>query len=347
MAGGGRHHEARARELRAPRAGRSPPACAGRPRPRAAAPARPAAGRGRNPAPAGAFGQRSQRLSVSLASAVARSNGSNSQSGIVAARAAACRWRSAGSGGVLRSQGSGVSSQVVAAYSAVLNRRGARRLGIDLERAPAQPQQRRGVAVQRRAHRAREGGAQRRVEVAGEEDREHVHAREAPHSRPAAPVDHPAAQPAARQAIHEAARSATGSLVQGQRLRQSERSARGTASNVSQVERVRAVHLGHRVEHEAVHPRRVAQRVRRARPSCRTRSRTGPPARRRAARGSRRCRRPCRGSCRRPGAAPSRRAQAAAAAPAFSRFERSSALQRSSPERPRAALVVDHEVAVR
>ena len=69
----------------------------------------------------GAFGQRSQRLSTSLARAVARSNGSKSLSGINAARAAACRWRSAGSGGVLRSHGSDASSQLVAAYRAVLN----------------------------------------------------------------------------------------------------------------------------------------------------------------------------------------------------------------------------------
>jgi hypothetical protein len=52
---------------------------------------------------------------VSLSSALALSNGSNAESGIAAARAAAWRWRSAGSGGVERSQGSSASSQVVAA----------------------------------------------------------------------------------------------------------------------------------------------------------------------------------------------------------------------------------------
>jgi len=63
----------------------------------------------------GACGQLSQRFSVSLASAVARSKGAKAESGIAASRSAAWLCRAAGSGGVSRDHGRGASSHVVAA----------------------------------------------------------------------------------------------------------------------------------------------------------------------------------------------------------------------------------------
>ena len=219
-------------------------------------------GPGPNSGARGAFGQRSQRLSVSLARAVARSKGSNAPSGIAAALAAACRWRSAGSGGVLRSQGSGASSQLVAAYSAVLNGRGFG--GGSASTSTARLRSRRsgvGSPSQRGAHRAREGGAQDRLEVAREEDREHVHASETPHSRPALPVDHPTAYPAAPKAIHEIPEVGRGIARPGAvpATERAQRARRGRER--VQVERIRAIHLGDRIEHQAVHPLGITQRV--------------------------------------------------------------------------------------
>ena len=209
----------------------------------------------------GAFGQRSQRLSVSLARAVARSNGSNASPGIAAARSAACRWRSAGSGGVLRSQGSGDSSQVVAAYSVVLNGRGWWRLAIDRQRAPAKAQERRGVTMESRAHRSREGRSEHRVEVAGEEDREQVHTGQTPRPRPPLrSITRPRMGP----------RPTDPPDPRGRRPRRGPRATSAAAERAQhtrhglerlQVERTGAIRLGDRVEHEAVHPPGVTQRV--------------------------------------------------------------------------------------
>ena len=135
------------------------------------------------------------------------------------------------------------------------------RLGVDHECAPAQPQERREIAPQRSAHGPGEGRAQRWVEVAAKQDREQVDAGQALRPRPAAPVDHPTAHRAARQAIHEG-------LKVGHRIPRpgALRAAEGpqrTRHGVEcvEVERVRAIHLDYRVEHEAVDPRGVTKRV--------------------------------------------------------------------------------------
>ncbi len=136
-----------------------------------------------------------------------------------------------------------------------------RRLGIHRERAPAQAQQRRGVAGQRRAHGAGEGGAQSRVEVSGQQDREHVHAREAAHPRAPAPVDDPAAQRPARHALHE--RGEVGHRIARPRASPAAERAERARHGLErvEVERVGPVRLDGGVEHEPLHPRGVAQRV--------------------------------------------------------------------------------------
>ena len=139
-----------------------------------------------------------------------------------------------------------------------------RRLGVDLDRAPPQAEHRRDVAVQRRLHRTRERGSQRRVEVAGQQHREEVHAREPVGPAPPARV-HDAARgrtpPRAPILPHEAAQVGDRVLrppaqPPAQRAEHPRHGARAVA-----VVRVRAVDGRHRVEHQPLDPVRVALRV--------------------------------------------------------------------------------------
>ena len=248
---------------------------------------------------------------------------------------------------MLRSHGSGVSSQVVAAYSAVLSRRGGRRLGIhrrtracaaaaaawDRRAAPRAP-----TPGRRRAAAGSKSPA-RRIENTS------TRVRRRTRGRPCRSITRPRMRPRARRSTR-AARSATGSRVQGQCLRQSDSQRTRHGVERVQVERIRAVHLDHGVEHQAVHVRGVAQRVgerdlrsvrgpvqghllgaellaKRVDVVGRVAARVEGPAWAQAA-----------GRRRRP------------RLPASRRLERSSALQRSSPGAAAAALVVDHQVAV-
>ena len=233
-------------------------------------------GPGPNSGASGAFGQRSQRSSVSLASGGGAVERRERGVGIVSRPR---RGLAVTLGGVGRRGARPRQRHLLAGRRGVhgrAERGGRRRLGVDAKRAPAQAQQRRDVAGQRRAHRAGEGRRSPGSKSPARRMREQVHARQTPASprprsgRPARPRNGPrlASRSTRRARSRDRVAWSTGSAA-----RQSERSARGTASNVSQVEGVGAVHLDDRVEHEPVDPCRVAHRVARARPSFRMRCR--------------------------------------------------------------------------
>ena len=163
----------------------------------------------------------------------------------VAASASASRCRSAESGGVARGHGIGISSQDVAAYSAELSWRGGggsasisnarrrrRSIGVD-------------VAAERGSDRAGEGRPQGGVEVAGEQDREEVHARESAAPAPAARVHHAGrGGAAAARAIRCDQPAEVGHRVARERAAARARTASGARAarpRTVAVERVRAV----------------------------------------------------------------------------------------------------------
>jgi hypothetical protein len=135
-------------------------------------------------------------------------------------------------------------------------------LGVDLEGAPAQPQQRGGVAAQPGAHGPRQGGPQGGIEVARDQDREQIQARQVAGAGPAAGVHHaPAQGPSSGDAIHEAGE--IGHRVGRPRAATPAERAERSRSRRQRVEvvRVRAVELHHRVEHEPVDAVRIALRI--------------------------------------------------------------------------------------
>ena len=232
----------------------------------------------------GAAGQLSHSSSVSLASAVARSNGATRNPGWWphpprrgdAAPPRPAAWRAARASGPPRTSQPRTPAELSNSWR--------RRLGVDLDRAAPQPEHRRDVAVQRRLHRTRERGSQRRVEVAGQQHREEVHAREpvgpAPPARvDDAPRDGPAPSP---DPAHEAAQVGDRILrPPAQPPAQGAEHTRHGARAVAVV-RVRAVHGRHRVEHQPLYPIPGSAARRTARPWCRTTSRTARSGSRRA-----------------------------------------------------------------
>ena len=167
-------------------------------------------------------------------SAVARSNGSNSESGTVGRPRAACRRRSAGSGGVVRAHGSGVSSQMVAAYSPEL-----RRAAVVAAPSTSNARLRRrrsGVASPSSAARTAPGNPARNVgskSPASRIENRSVRVRRRVRRPSAAGRSRAPAAVGAPTRSTSADRSATGSRVQGHAAAAERCSARGTAASVS------------------------------------------------------------------------------------------------------------------